>query len=121
MNRKRILIIEDELIHGVFLKSSIENCGYRVIDIISKGEDAISIAIREKPDLIISDILLRGRISGVDAIAEITRHAEIPFIFLTALNEGSVFDKATRASPYAVINKPYDEKVLIDVIHSLFK
>ena len=61
MNRKRILIIEDELIHGVFLKSSIENCGYSVIDIISKGEDAINIAIQEKPDLIISDILLKAR------------------------------------------------------------
>jgi len=121
MNRKRILIIEDELIHGVFLKSSIENCGYSVIDIISKGEDAINIAIQEKPDLIISDILLKGRISGVDAIEEIVRHVNIPFIFLTALNECAAVDKAVRSSPYAIINKPYDEKVLIEVIDSLFK
>lgn len=121
MNRKKILIIEDELIHGVFLKSSIENGGYHVIDIISRGEDAINIAVEKKPDLIISDILLKGRISGVEALEEIIRHVRIPFIFLTALNECAIVDRAIRTSPYAIINKPYDEKVLIEVIDSLFK
>jgi DNA-binding NarL/FixJ family response regulator len=121
MKRKKILIIEDELIHGVFLKSSIENSGYRVIDIISKGEDAINIAIQEKPDLIISDILLKGGLSGVDTVEEITRHIDIPFIFLTALNEHNIINKASRASPYAIISKPYDEKILIELIDSIFK
>ena len=121
MNRKKILIIEDELIHGYFLKYAMEKSGYHVIDIISTGEDAVGIAIAQKPDLIITDIVLKGKLSGVDALEEINRHAKIPFILLTAHNECAFNDRSTVASPYAIINKPYDDKVLIEVIDSLFK
>lgn len=121
MNRKKILILEDEFIHGYFLKYSIENCGYQVIDIISSGEDAVHIAIEEKPDLIISDFVLKGKLSGVKALEEINRHIKVPFILLTAQNEYVIADDIVEASPYAVINKPYDEKVLMRVINSFFE
>ena len=119
MDRKSVLIIEDEMIHGMLLKSSIENSGYHVLDVISRGEDAVNAAIDHRPDLIISDILLKGEINGVDAIEQILNHVSIPFIFLTALNDTVIMNQANDTSPSAIINKPYDMKMLIETINSL--
>jgi len=121
MERKSVLIIEDEIIHGMMLRSSIENSGYRVLDVISRGEDAITAALDMKPDLIISDILLKGPISGVDVIEKILNQIEIPFIFLTAFNDSIMMKRAVETSPSAIINKPYDMRMLMDTIDSLLK
>lgn len=121
MNRKSVLIIEDEMIHGMLLRSSIENSGYRVVDVISRGEDAVIAALDHRPDLIISDILLKGTITGVEAIEQILNHVTVPFIFLTAINDSRIMDQATDTSPSAIINKPYDMKILMETIDSLLK
>lgn len=121
MDRKSVLIIEDEMIHGMLLRSSIENKGYRVLDVISRGEDAVLAAIDHRPDLIISDILLKGTITGVEAIEQILNHVTVPFIFLTAINDSRIIDQATETSPSAIINKPYDMKLLIETVDSLLK
>jgi len=119
MDRKSVLIIEDEMIHGMLLRSSIENSGYRVVDVISRGEDAVIAALDHRPDLIISDILLKGTITGVEAIEQILNHVTVPFIFLTAINDSRIMDQATETSPSAIINKPYDMKMLMETIDSL--
>lgn len=119
MDRKSVLIIEDEVIHGMLLKSSIENNGYRVLDIISRGEDAVNAALVHKPALIISDILLEGNITGVDVIEQILHHINIPFIFLTALDDTGIMNQANKTSPSAIISKPYDMKMLIETINSI--
>lgn len=119
MNRKSVLIIEDEMIHGMLLRSSIENSGYRVVDVISRGEDAVIAALDHRPDLIISDILLKGTITGVEAIEQILNHVTVPFIFLTAINDSRIMNQATDTSPSAIINKPYDMKMLMETIDSL--
>jgi CheY-like chemotaxis protein len=121
MERKSVLIIEDEMIHGMLLRSSIENSGYRVLDVVSRGEDAVTAAISHRPDLIISDILLKGPITGVDAIEQILNHIDIPFIFLTAINDTIIMKQAVETSPSAIINKPYDIKMLMETIDSLLK
>jgi len=121
MNRKSVLIIEDEMIHGMLLRSSIENSGYRVLDVISRGEDAVLAAIDHQPDLIISDILLKGPVTGVDAIEQILNHITIPFIFLTAINDSKIMTRAIDTAPSAIINKTYDMKILMETIDSLLK
>lgn len=121
MKKKSVLIIEDEMIHGIMLKSTIENNGYRVIDIIPRGEDAVIAALSHKPDLIISDILLKGSISGIDAAELILNHINIPFIFLTAYNDSSILKRASEASSSAIIHKPYDMKILIEALNTILK
>lgn len=119
--KKSVLIIEDEMIHGIMLKSTIENNGYRVIDIIPKGEDAVTAALNHRPDLIISDIILKGRISGFDAAEQILSHIKVPFIFLTAFSDSSALKRAADVSSAAVINKPYDIKHLIETLDRMLK
>lgn len=119
METKNVLIIEDEMIHGIFLKASIQNSGYNVLDIVSRGEDAINAAITSKPSLIITDILLKDEMTGVEVIEEIFKHVKIPVIYITALNENRLINRAEMTGPVAIIYKPYEIKTLLSIMDSV--
>ena len=67
MGNGKILIVEDELLIGENLKRSLLKNGYEVPSIAVTGEEAISMAERNKPDLVLMDIKLKGDIDGVEA------------------------------------------------------
>ena|SRR5208337_4882731 len=117
MEPKKIIIIEDEMIHGLYLKSSIEHNGYRVIDIVPRGEEALDKAVTLKPDLIITDILLKDSMTGIEVIEKIIQQISIPFIYITALTDNKTIEKAELTRPFAIIYKPYEMKNLIETIH----
>ena len=85
--KKRILLIDDEKDLCFFLKANLENTGEFDVIVSNRGEKGIELAQREKPDLILLDILMPG-MSG-DEVAEIllenSATAKIPIIFLTAM------------------------------------
>ena len=71
MDKARILIVEDELIVAEDLKEVIEGLGYEVVGIADTGADAIAQAMQLKPDLMMSDIRLRGAMNGIEAAQQI--------------------------------------------------
>jgi CheY-like chemotaxis protein len=85
--KKRILLIDDEKDLCFFLKANLENTGEFDVIVSNRGDKGIESAQREKPDLILLDILMPG-MSG-DEVAEILLEnsgtAKIPIIFLTAM------------------------------------
>ncbi len=86
MNGERILIIEDEpdLLRGLELNIKAE--GYRVLT-ASTGDAGLEIAVRERPDLVLLDLMLPG-LSGLDVCRELRRQQfEAPIIMLTARAE----------------------------------
>jgi CheY-like chemotaxis protein len=87
MEKKRILLIDDEKDLCFFLKTNLENTGEFDVLVSNRGDEGIELAQREKPDLILLDILMPG-MSG-DEVAEILLEnpatAKIPIIFLTAM------------------------------------
>ncbi len=119
METKNVLIIEDEMIHGIFLKASIQGIGYSVMDIVSKGEDAIKTALEGNPHLIITDILLKDDMTGVDVIEEIHRHSKIPVIYITALAENKLIERAEMTNPVAILYKPYEIRNLISLMNDV--
>jgi len=121
MDEKKILIIEDEMIHGMFLKAVMEECGHKVIDLVSRGKDAILKAIEQEPDLIISDILLKDSMTGVDVMNELLKNRQIPFIYITALNDNRLMEQALLTNPLRIFSKPYEINSLTDEINNLFK
>ena len=121
MDEKKILIIEDEMIHGMFLKAVMEECGHKVIDLVSRGRDAILKALEHEPDLIISDILLKDSMTGVDVMNEVLKNKKIPFIYITALNDNRLMHQAMLTNPLRIFSKPYEISSLTDEINNLFK
>lgn len=107
MANGKILLVEDESIEALDIKSTLESFGYEVPAVVSTGEEAVKKALEIMPDLILMDIILKGEIDGIDAASQIKSH-NIPVIFLTAHSEDTTIKRAKFAEPYGYLLKPFD-------------
>ncbi|MBF0186539.1 MAG: response regulator [Magnetococcales bacterium] len=111
-HKKRILIVEDESIVAMDLQVTLEDLGYAIIDIVAEGERAVDVALRTKPDIILMDIQLQGKMRGTDAAMHILKQIDIPIIYLTAFSDRDTRKRATFTEPYSYLIKPIDETEL---------
>lgn len=87
-SKKKILLVEDDVALSGVYRSRLEMEGFEVED-VNNGEDALSVAIKFKPDLILTDAMM-PKISGfdvVDILRNTQQTANIPIIMLTALSQ----------------------------------
>ncbi|MDO9550496.1 MAG: PAS domain S-box protein [Methanoregula sp.] len=110
MEKKSILIVEDEQIPAVDLKDTLISLGYRVTGIASAGERAIEMVDEEAPDLILMDVRLAGKLTGIEAAEQILLRHSIPIIYLTAYADPELVERAKKTRPYGYLIKPYDER-----------
>lgn len=109
MSLTRILIVEDDMIIAANISLQLTNLGYEVTGIETKGEEAIHHAIETKPDIILMDIQLKGKASGIDVAHAIHKVQDTPIIFLTANEDDVTFQKAKETQPFAFISKPFSK------------
>jgi len=112
MSQPRIMIVEDEDIVALDIKKCLTGMGYAVPAISSLGEDAIGAAATIQPDLILMDIKLRGKMSGIDAAQKIRTHLDIPIVYVTAYSDEDTIEQAKFTRPYGYLLKPYNEREL---------
>jgi len=106
MNSTHILIVEDEIIFAADLKGTLESYGY-IVDSVVTGEAAIAHAKEQRPDLVVMDILLGGKIDGIQAAEMIRTTCNIPVIYLTAYADDTILNRARITEPYGYILKPF--------------
>lgn len=105
----RVMIIEDEAIIAMDIAAIVQEMGHDVTGIAATRTEAVELAGRERPDLILADIQLADKSSGIDAVNDIlARFEEIPVIFITAFPERLL--TGTRPEPAFLITKPYSEE-----------
>ncbi len=123
MEKARILIVEDEAIVAENLEMVITDLGYKVVGRAVSADAAVEKAVELKPDLVLMDIVLRGKKNGIDASHEIKKKMDIPIIFLTAYSDIGLIDKAKRTEQYAYIVKPFlqERQLLASIEMALFK
>ena len=109
MSKINILVVEDESIVSKDIQHSLKKIGYNIVGAASTGEKAIELALSEKPDLILMDIMLKGSMNGIEAADIIKKELSIPVIFLTAYADESTLAKAKITEPYGYILKPFKE------------
>lgn len=102
----RIMIVEDDPSAAMGLARLLNIKGYEVMSMVQTGDAAVETAVREKPDLILMDVILAGGKDGIMAADQIRATHDIPIIFLTALKDADTFTRATRSNPYAYLIKP---------------
>jgi PAS domain S-box-containing protein len=112
----RIFIVEDEVIVADDLAETIRSLGYLVAGTARSGEIAIEKVSETRPDLVLMDIHLAGKMDGVETAGEIHRTHDIPVIYLTAYADKALLDRAKLTEPYGYLVKPYDERELQSVI-----
>lgn len=112
MGRARILIVEDEELVGLAIKTHLESVGYEAPEVVSSGEKAIDEVRMIEPDLVLMDIRLSGAMDGVEAATTIKDSYHIPVIYLTAYSDPDTLLRAKAADPYGFLVKPLDERSL---------
>jgi CheY-like chemotaxis protein len=105
-----VLIIEDEPIIAMDIEELVENCGHRVVGVASSEREAVEIAKRTKPGLILADINLGAGGDGTSAVARIMQNHYAPVIFVTAYPERLLTGEALE--PAFVITKPFEPLML---------
>jgi signal transduction histidine kinase len=111
----KILVAEDSLIVNQHIKHALESGGHEVLSVYS-GKEAVAVASKEYPDLILMDIMMETNSDGIDAAFEVKQTLDIPIIFLTALTDEPTIEKAKFSLPYGYVVKPFNEAELLSNI-----
>lgn len=105
----KILVVDDEAIITMQLEERLSAMGYTVAGMAASGEDAIVKARRFRPDLVLMDIVMPGKMNGIEAAKIITQELDIPVVFVTSYADDSIIEKAKSVRPYGYIVKPFNE------------
>ncbi|WP_251827729.1 GGDEF domain-containing response regulator [Methylovulum psychrotolerans] len=101
------MIVEDEGIIAMDIRSQLEGFGYDVVATAFSGGQAISLATQYSPDLVMMDIVLKGQMDGITAAQTITESLHIPVIFLTAYSDPATLARAKTTGAYGYLIKPF--------------
>ncbi len=122
MYKNRILIVEDEALVGKHLKNVLLGRNYEIAGIFSNGEETIEFIKHDRPDLVLMDIWLNGKLDGIETAELIKGLFDIPIIYLTAYSDDKTLTRAKITEPFGYIVKPFEEKELYGTIEmALFK
>jgi DNA-binding response OmpR family regulator len=116
---KKILVIEDNLEVRENLSEILELSGY-LVSIAEDGKKGVELAVSEKPDLIICDVMM-PKLDGFGVLNILSKKSEtasIPFIFLTAKAEKTDLRRGMNLGADDYITKPFFKDELLEVIHT---
>ncbi|MBB4051321.1 DNA-binding NarL/FixJ family response regulator [Devosia subaequoris] len=113
---KRILIVEDEFLIALSAEEALLAEGFDVVGVAATFEQALSIAERERPDLVLMDIRLASSRDGVDTAIEIRRRFGLASLFTSANQDPENVARAQVAEPVGWLPKPYNIESLIAAV-----
>ena len=101
------MVVEDEAIVAKNIEKQLSNAGYDVVGFATTAEESIDKAQLEKPDLVLMDIKLRGKMDGIEAANKIRRSLRLPVIYLTSYTDDKTFQRAKLTDPFGYLIKPF--------------
>jgi CheY-like chemotaxis protein len=110
----RALIVEDETVVRVDIETQLRNAGYVIAGSATSGEEAIVKARTLRPDIILMDVTLRGRMDGFTAARLIRQEASIPIVFVSAQTTFESMSNCDR--PTFRVDKPFTNKGLLEAV-----
>lgn len=111
----RILLVDDESIIRLDLREMLKEHGHEIVGEGADGEQAIELARKLDPDLIVMDIKM-PKMDGLEAIGHINQHRRIPTIMLTAYSQPELVEKAVELGVFAFLVKPIKEHDILPTI-----
>lgn len=108
MPKERIFVAEDERKTASRIVANLERLGYTVVGEADRGEIAIEKVEELRPDLVLMEVRLQGRIKGPDAAKHIQDKFDIPVIFISALADTLTLKTAMLAEAYGLIIEPLE-------------
>jgi two-component system, response regulator PdtaR len=113
--RQRIVIADDESLIRLDLREMLTELGYDVVGEAGDGRNALDLARKLRPDLVIMDIKMPG-VDGIAAAEELTREKIAPVVLLTAYSDQGLVERAKDAGVVGYVVKPFRQTELLPVI-----
>jgi len=117
MDRKKILVVDDEIDLVKAIKIRLEQAGYDVV-VAHDGEEGFAKAKEEKPDLVLLDVIM-PKLNGHEALQKIKQDGEIssiPVIMLTAKSQVEDINKAASIGAVDYVVKPFSHITLLEKV-----
>ena len=108
--RARVLIIEDEPIIAMDIETIVRDLGHEVTGVAVTRDEAVPLAMDDRPGLVLADIQLADDSSGIDAVKDILGEFQVPVIFITAFPERLLTGE--RPEPTFLITKPFQRSTV---------
>ena len=108
--RSRVLIIEDEPMIAMDIETIVRDLGHEVTGVAVTRDEAVALAMEDRPGLVLADIQLADDSSGIDAVKDILAEFEVPVIFITAFPERLLTGE--RPEPTFLITKPFQRSTV---------
>jgi AmiR/NasT family two-component response regulator len=119
--RKRLLIVEDERLVALDLCGTLEELGYAVVGTAASSSEALRVADRERPDLVLIDIRIAGLDDGIHTASILRRQYQLPIAYLTANADAATLERALETEPVEYLVKPYNQQSLRTTIEVAFR
>ena len=118
----KILVVEDESIVANDILNMLLTLKYKVTGVVQTASEAIENSKKEKPHLVLMDIMLQGKTSGITAAEIIYTQLNIPIVYLTSYTDETTLDRAKKTAPFGYLLKPFEERELNTTIEiALYK
>lgn len=114
MQALRVLVAEDESLIRMDVVATLNEAEFEVVGEASDGEEALELAQKLKPDVVVMDIKM-PKLDGISAAEKLTE-LKIPVVLLTAFSQSELVNQATEAGAMAYITKPFKPSDLIPAI-----
>lgn len=116
---RTVLVVDDEPEIARLLRSYLERDGYRVVT-ASNGEEALYAARREKPDLVILDILM-PKMDGLEFTRRVRREQDVPIIMLTARAEETDRIVGLEMGADDYVTKPFSPREVVARVRAVLR
>jgi CheY-like chemotaxis protein len=106
----KVLIIEDEPVIAMDIAGIVESLGHEVIGVAGRQAEAVELARKHQPGLVLADVQLQDGDSGIVTVQEIMLSMDAPVIFVTGFPERLL--TGDRVEPAFIVTKPFDPETL---------
>ena len=109
--RRRVLIVEDDMLVGMGLKANLERLGHRVVGQASTASEAMALYQEHAPDVVLLDIRLNGD-DGIEVARQLLRERRCPMVIVSAYSDRELIERASAAGVFGYLIKPVNGEAL---------
>jgi len=109
---RKVLVVEDDKFISAIFTMFLRDLGHELIGKCAEGKDAVDLAHRLRPDVVLMDIHLEGDMDGIQTAEQLRRELDIPVIYVSSDTSSQVIKRAIVSNSYGFLVKPVNKKEL---------
>ena len=113
-----VLIVEDSVSYAIELERIVSSLGFNICAVVESSGDALEAIFFHEPDIILMDIQINGKMSGVE-IAQKILHLDIPILYISSLSSNKVLTAAENTKMCGYLVKPVSETTLTNELNRI--